>query len=174
MLQYGILIGYTIIISYFFWRCFSEYGSVNRFFIYITDTEQKQIQPCCTSTGQRAPRQRPPGQRPPPPGQRPPRQSPPRTETPRQRPPGHRPPEQRPPSSTPWTETPLTVKSGRYASYWNAFLFSSIFIIFFFHYVRLNIGLNVFGTDGNPKKCSRHHISLYLLLLHLQVDYTFE
>ena len=50
MLQYRILIGYTIIISYLFWPHFNAYGSVNGFFIYITDTEQKQIQPCCNST----------------------------------------------------------------------------------------------------------------------------
>ena len=50
MLQYGILIGYTIIISYLFLPHFNAYGSVNRFFIYVTDTEQKQIQPCCNST----------------------------------------------------------------------------------------------------------------------------
>ena len=57
-----------------------------------------------------------PGQRPLPPGQRPPppdRYPHPQTETP-------------PDRDSPWTETPdrdpRTVKSGRYASYWNAFL----------------------------------------------------
>ena len=82
----------------------------------------------------------PPGQRPPeqrPTGQRPPGQRPPWTETPLDRdPPGQRPSGQRPPwtetpldgdplgQRPPWTETsPHTVKSGRYASYWNAFLF---------------------------------------------------
>ena len=50
LLEYGILIGYTIIILYLFCPHFNAYGAVNGFFIYITDTEQKQIQPCCNST----------------------------------------------------------------------------------------------------------------------------
>ena len=74
-----------------------------------------------------------------PPGQRPSRQRPPWTETPqietlldrdapRQRPlPGQRPRTETPSEQRhPQTETPLpgrTVRSGRYASYWNAFLF---------------------------------------------------
>ena len=45
---------------------------------------------------------------------------------PRERPPGQRPPRQRP---------PRTVKSGRYASYWNAVLFQNI------------LDLNVLGGD---------------------------
>ena len=32
-----------------FLRRINEYCSLNVFFIYITDTEQKQIQPCCNS-----------------------------------------------------------------------------------------------------------------------------
>ena len=74
-----------------------------------------------------------------PPGQRTPGQRPSWTETPRdpqtenptwteapgqrtpctKTPSGDRPPRDR---DLPWTETPRTVKSGRYASYWNAFL----------------------------------------------------
>ena len=50
LLEYGILIGYTIIISYVFGPYFNAYGAVNGFFIYVTDTEQKQIRPCCNST----------------------------------------------------------------------------------------------------------------------------
>ena len=33
-----------------FLRRINEYCSLNVFFIYVTDTEQKQIQPCCNST----------------------------------------------------------------------------------------------------------------------------
>ena len=31
---------------------------------------------------------------------------------------------------TPWTENPFTAKSGRYASYWNAFLFRNTFPLY--------------------------------------------
>ena len=84
----------------------------------------------CLSTvgGGGLPDRDPPGQRPP--KQRPPRQSPPQTETPLTRDrPGQIPSGQR----SPWTDIPQdrdlpdrdprTVKSRRYASYWNAFLF---------------------------------------------------
>ena len=61
------------------------------------------------------------------------------TETPRQRPPGQRPPMDRGGLSreglcqgVPWTETSHTVKSGRYAFYWNAFL--SLHLIFLVQY----------------------------------------
>ena len=75
------------------------------------------------------PRQRPPGQRPPT-RQRPPDRGPQDRDPPGQKPildrdpldrdsPGHRPPGHRPPRQGP----PRMVTSGRYASYWNAFLF---------------------------------------------------
>ena len=54
---------------------------------------------------------------------------PPRTETPRQKPPGQRPLPQTEPPPTTGQRTPpppCTVKSGRYASYWNAFLFHGL------------------------------------------------